>query len=72
MVTGVIANGTAGTRGMARGDLIVQVNQRNVESSEDIEDVIDNARDADRTAVLLRIYRDGSYFLIPLPVQTEE
>jgi len=61
-------NSEAAFRGIRPGDVIVQVNLQNVTTVREIEEAITAARRADRGTVLLRIYREGSYFHIPLPI----
>jgi len=61
-------NSEAAFRGIRPGDVIVQVNLKNVKTVREIEEAITAARRAGRGTVLLRIYREGSYFHIPLPI----
>ena len=61
-------NSEAAVRGIRPGDVIVQVNLKNVDTIRGVEEAITGARRMDRSTVLFRIYRDGSYFIIPLPV----
>ncbi len=58
----------AAFRGIRPGDVIVQVNLKNVGTVREIEEAITAARRQGRGTVLFRIYREGSYFHIPLPV----
>ncbi|MCH7807214.1 MAG: Do family serine endopeptidase [Proteobacteria bacterium] len=58
----------AAFRSIRPGDVIVQVNLKNVTTVREIEEAIADARDQDRGTVLLRLYREGNYFHIPLPV----
>ncbi|MEE8258564.1 MAG: trypsin-like peptidase domain-containing protein, partial [Sphingomonadales bacterium] len=61
-------NSEAAVRGIRPGDVVVQVNLKNVEAIREVEEAITGARRMGRSTVLFRIYRDGSYFIIPLPV----
>lgn len=61
-------NSEAALSGVRPGDVIVQVNLKNVETVRDVEEAITGARRMGRTRVLFRIYRDGGYFHIPLEV----
>ena len=58
----------AAFRSIRPGDVIVQVNLKNVTTVREIEEAIATARRQDRGTVLLRLYREGNYFHIPLPV----
>ena len=68
LIENLTRNSEAALRGIRPGDVIVQVNLKNVETVREVEEAITGARRQDRNTVLFRIYRDGSYFIIPLPV----
>ena len=61
-------NSEAALSGVRPGDVIVQVNLKNVETVREVREAITGARRMGRTRVLFRIYRDGGYFHIPLEV----
>lgn len=62
----------AATRGIRPGDVIVQVNLRDVGTVRDVEEAVTAARRLDRSTVLFRIYREGAYFHVPLPIGEAE
>ncbi|MEE8294099.1 MAG: PDZ domain-containing protein, partial [Sphingomonadales bacterium] len=62
----------AATRGIRPGDVIVQVNLRDVGTVRDVEEAVTAARRLDRSTVLFRIYREGAYFHVPLPIDSGE
>lgn len=62
----------AATRGIRPGDVIVQVNLRDVGTVRDVEEAVTAARRLDRSTVLFRIYREGAYFHVPLPIGDTE
>lgn len=75
-VDGVViisVDGTSGAarRGLRRGDVISHVNQTKIATVDDVEEAIEDARDNDRTAILIRIHRGGASSLVgvPLPVK---
>ena len=61
-------NSEAALRGIRPGDVILQVNLENVKTVREIEEAITAARRKGRGTVLFRLYREGNYFHIPLPV----
>ncbi len=58
----------AAVRGLRPGDVIVQVNLRDVKTVRQVEEAVTGAKRLGRSTVLFRVYRDGSYFHVPLPV----
>ena len=69
MVLGV-EPGTAGDEsGLRRYDIIVQANQRAVESVDDLRDAIEAARDDEKNHALLRISRSGTMLFVTIPVR---
>ncbi|MCH8321661.1 MAG: DegQ family serine endoprotease [Proteobacteria bacterium] len=68
LIENLSRNSEAALRGIRPGDVILQVNLKNVTTVREIEEAIADARDQDRGTVLLRLYREGNYFHIPLPV----
>lgn len=67
LVVEVDRMGEAARQGILRGDVIVQVNDRKMESMDDFKDAIDAAADDGRNNALLRVSRDGSVLFITLP-----
>lgn len=72
MIAGMSRRSEAAFRGIRRGDIIVQVNQTDVDEAAEIAGIVDDAKEAGRKAVLLRIYRDGAFLHIPLPLPENE
>ena len=67
LITGVdYGSGREGLRGLRRGDIIVEVTQREVSSIEDVKTQIDAQKEAGRSVVLLSIYRRGQYNHVPV------
>jgi serine protease Do len=58
----------AGTKGMRRGDVITLANSRPVTSSADLAAVVDAAKKAGRTSVLVGVYRNGRTAFLPLKI----
>lgn len=54
------------------GDVIVQANLKMVRTPQDVSAAIKDAQDKKRETILLRIYRSGSYFHVPLPVTSKD
>lgn len=65
-------SGREGLRGLRRGDVIVQVTQRDVKSIEDVKERIEDQREAGRSVVLLSIFRRGTYTHIPIKLDEPE
>lgn len=61
----------AAARGIRPGDVIVQVNLGDVGTVRDVEEAVTAARRLGRSTVLFRIYREGAYFHVPLPIGDE-
>lgn len=72
VIISVEATSGAARRGLRRGDVISHVNQTRVSSAEDVEEAIKEARDNDRTAVLIRIHRGGTSSLVGVPLPVKE
>ena len=72
LVSNLSRSSDAAQSGIRPGDVIVQVNQRDVSEVDELEDAIARAEDAGRKAVLFRIYRAGSYFLVPVKMPRDE
>lgn len=72
LVSNLSRSSDAAQSGIRPGDVIVQVNQRDMVEIDELEDTIERAVDAGRKAVLFRIYRSGSYFLVPVKLPKDE
>jgi serine protease Do len=68
VITDVSPNGSAADRGLKAGDVIVEVQQGEVASPDDVQKRVEAARKADRRVVLMLIQRqDGvQYMTLPL------
>ena len=62
----------AAERGLRPGDVIVQANQESVKKPDDVKATVATAKEADRSAVLFRMYRGGDYFHVALPLDEAE
>jgi serine protease Do len=65
-------SGREGLRRLRRGDVIVEVTQRDVASIEEVKERIDAQTNAGRSVVLLSIYRRGEYAHVPVKLDEEE
>ncbi len=64
VVSRVDSDGPAAEKGIQPGDIIVEVNQREVATAADVEARIKEARDLERRSVLLFIERDGDLRIV--------
>ncbi len=62
----------AAQEGIRRGDLIVEVNRRDIEEPGDVETAVKSARDDDRKSVLVRVRRGENYLFIALRLEDDE
>lgn len=65
-------SGREGLRRLRRGDVIVEVTQRDVSSIEEVKERIEAQTSAGRSVVLLSIYRRGEYAHVPVKLDEEE
>ena len=72
VVESVDPDGAASERGLANGDVIEQANGGAVSSPEDFEAAIDAAREEGKSAVSLRVNRDGVVRFVGVPLETQE
>lgn len=54
---------------LTRGDIITEIDRLPVDSVEAITGKIAALREAGKSAVLLRVYRDGAQYFIPVPIK---
>lgn len=66
LITDVKSVSEAGEKGLLTGDVIVEINQQAVTDPEKAKDVINTAREAGRSSVLLLINREGDSRFIAL------
>jgi len=72
VVTDVDNLSEAYEKGVRAGDLITEAGQQQVTSLGDLEDRIDEAREAGRKSILLLVRRAGEPRFVALPVETDE
>jgi len=68
LVENVDQSSDAGTKGLRRGDVITRANDRAVAAPADLAAVVDAAKKAGRTSVLVGVYRNGRTAFLPLKV----
>ncbi|WP_374471358.1 Do family serine endopeptidase [Phenylobacterium sp.] len=68
LVTSVDQSSDAAEKGLRRGDLITRAGDRAVASAADLSSVVEAARKAGRTSVLVGVYRNGRTSFLPLKV----
>ena len=68
LVEGVDSTSDAGTKGVRRGDVITRANDRTVAAPADVAAVVDAAKKAGRTNVVVWVYRNGRTAFLPLKV----
>ena len=68
LVEGVDVSSDAGTKGVRRGDVITRANDRPVAQPGDVAAVVDAAKKAGRTNVVVWVYRNGRTAFLPLKV----
>jgi serine protease Do len=66
VITDVSPNTPAAERGLKAGDVIMEVQQGEVASPDDVQKQVDAARKADRKFVLMLIQREGGVQYVPL------
>jgi serine protease Do len=67
-VLSVEANSDAGSKGLRRGDVIVKVGDRLVATAADAAASVEAAKKANRTSVLVSVYRGGRTLFLPLKI----
>lgn len=68
VITDVEPNSAAAEKGLARGDVIEEIDMRRVESPGDVTDQVAQAREKGRKNVLLFIDRDQGKLFVPVPL----
>lgn len=68
VIVAVDSNSDAAEKGLRRGDIIAEVQQTPVETAEDAEQAIADARSKDRSVVLLRIQSGEDFRLVPVRI----
>lgn len=72
VVESIESDSAAASRGLMPGDVIEQANGGAVSSPEDFEAAIDAAQSEGKSAVSLRVSRDGVVRFVGIPLDTEE
>jgi serine protease Do len=72
VITDVAPGGSAADRGLKPGDVIVEVQQGEVTSPDDVQKRVDAARKADRRVVLMLIQRQDGVQYLTLPLSKEK
>ncbi len=68
VVVNLSRTSVAAEQGIRPGDVIVQVNKDEVTTFGQVQAQIDSAQEAGRKAVLFRVYRDGTFFHVAIPI----
>jgi serine protease Do len=68
LVESVDQGSDAGSKGLRRGDVVVRANDRAVATPADLASVVEAARKAGRTSVLVGIFRNGRTAFLPLKI----
>jgi serine protease Do len=68
LVESVDQSSDAGSKGLRRGDVITRANDRAVAAPGDLVAVVDAAKKAGRTSVLVGVYRNGRTAFLPIKV----
>ena len=71
MIGDVPERSGAAEKGLAVGDVIVEVNQQPVKTPQDMIDIVNAAAEAQRSSVLLLINREGDVRFVALPLGAE-
>jgi serine protease Do len=72
VVTDVTANGPAASRGLKAGDVVVEVQQENINTPEDIEDRVQKYTKMSRKTVLMLVQNTDGLRWVPLPLTTDK
>ncbi|SDG36356.1 Do family serine endopeptidase [Pelagibacterium luteolum] len=72
VVESVDPNGPAAGRGIATGDVIEQANGGALSAPEDLDAAIDAAASEGKTAISLRVIRDGTVRFVGVPLEVQE
>lgn len=71
MVGDVPERSAAAKKGLAVGDVIVEVNQQPVKTPQDMIDIVNAAVEAQRSSVLLLVNREGDVRFVALPLEAK-
>lgn len=68
LVESVDQSSDAGTKGLRRGDVITRANNSDIGGPADLASVVDAAKKAGRTSVLVGVFRNGRTSFLPLDI----
>jgi serine protease Do len=68
-IVGVVSDSAAAQHGLSEGDVIVDAGGREASNPADVTAALDEARNAGRKSVLLRIRTDQSVRFVALPIK---
>jgi serine protease Do len=72
VVTDVAPDGTAATRGLKPGDVIVEVQQEPVSTPAEVQSRVDSVRKQNRKSVLMLIQRQDNLQWVPVPLVSDD
>lgn len=72
VVLDIAEGSSAAEQNIRPGDLILQVNQKSVETPEAVSDLVDNAVEQGRKAIVLQIRRNGNNLFVALKLKAKE
>lgn len=68
LVQSVDQTSDAGSKGLRRGDVITRANDRTIDAPADLAEVVEAAKKAGRTSVLVGVFRNGRTAFLPIKV----
>ncbi len=71
VITDVTNNGAAAGRGLKAGDVVVEVQQENVSSPQDVQDRVEKYRKMSRKTVLMLVQNSDGMRWVPLPLAAD-
>jgi serine protease Do len=69
VIAEVDANSDAATKGIASGDVVLEINSQTVTTAAEFEAIVKKAKDAGRTAVLLSVKSGDQKRVIPVKIK---
>ena len=72
LVAQIDRSSSAAAKGVRRGDLIVQVEGRDIRSLSDVRAGVESAQDAGKKAALVRVNRGGQYLFLAIKLDEDE
>ncbi len=68
MITGVKGDSDAGEKGLAKGDVLANINGAAVNSVVDVNNAVASAKKAGRNSVLVKVIRQNRPVFVPLKI----